>query len=203
MKNKTKETYENYMKQIGDRKKLYSVVSKEFNVDSGIYPGSHVDITPSLVIPNMTYIDNFRGTVKFFSDMQSIRDYINEHKEYKNQTSINFFNSDYTKPLNLEKVDIIISQYAGFVGQATKQYLKLGGILLCNDSHGDATLAHIDEDYKLIATVNSSNKIDYKNLDKYFVLSKCRSIDIEFVKQKMKGLKYIVNAQNYIFKKIK
>ncbi len=41
----------------------------------------------------------------------------------------------------IEPVDLIISQYAGFVGQETKRYLKEGGILLCNDSHGDATLA--------------------------------------------------------------
>jgi hypothetical protein len=32
------------------------------------------------------------------------------------------------------------------VAQATKQFLKVGGILLCNDSHGDATLVRFDED---------------------------------------------------------
>jgi hypothetical protein len=36
---------------------------------------------------------------------------------------------------------------------ATKQFLKLGGIILCNGSHGDATLARFDEDFKFIGIV--------------------------------------------------
>jgi hypothetical protein len=39
-----------------------------------------------------------------------------------------------TGELDVEPVDLIISQYAGFVGQATKKYLNTGGILLCNDN---------------------------------------------------------------------
>lgn len=57
-------------------------------------------------------------------------------------------------------MDLIISQYAGFVGQATKVYLKKGGILLCNDSHGDATLAYCDSDYEFVGVINLNNMID-------------------------------------------
>jgi len=64
-----------------------------------------------------------------------------------------------SKALEIDPVDLIISQYAGFVGQATKKYLKTGGILLCNDSHGDATLARFDHDFEFIGVMGMDNKI--------------------------------------------
>lgn len=36
-------------------------------------------------------------------------------------------------------VDLIILQFAGIVGKDTKRYLKEGGILLCNNSHGNSS----------------------------------------------------------------
>lgn len=98
-------------------------------------------------------------------------------------------------------MDLIISQYGGFVGQATKSYLKKGGILLCNDSHGDATLAYCDEDYAFIGIVDSQNQISRTNLDYYFKLPKEKAIDSDIVKNKMKGLKYKKTANNYLFEK--
>ena len=103
----------------------------------------------------------------------------------------------------IDQVDLIISQYAGFVGQATKAYLKIGGILLCNDSHGDATLAKFDEDYEFIGIINSNNQIQNNDLEDYFKLPKDKPIDLNFVRQKMKGLKYKSTAQNYLFRKTK
>ncbi|MFX0037200.1 MAG: hypothetical protein ACFE9I_16330 [Candidatus Hermodarchaeota archaeon] len=40
--------------------------------------------------------------------------------------------------------------YAGFVSQSCKEYLKVGGILLTNNSHGNASMAYIDDDYQFI-----------------------------------------------------
>lgn len=133
--------YINYALKIGHRKALYKAVAKEYLIRSAIYPGSHIDIAPSLVIPEVTYIDNFKGAIKFFKHMDVIKEYIEQYKEYPDNCIVSFMGQDYTQPLNTDQVDLIISQYAGFVGQATKRYLKTGGILLCNDSHGDATMA--------------------------------------------------------------
>ena len=87
--------------------------------------------------------------------------------------------------------------------EATKQFLKTGGILLCNDSHGDSTLARFDEDFEFIGIINSGNKFKNNNLENYFILSKERSINLEIVKEKMKGLKYKLSGGNYLFRKIK
>lgn len=203
MENKVIGEYKEYANKIGDRKPLYKAVAREYSIHSAIYPGSHIDISPSLVIPKVTYIDNFKGAIKFFKDIDSIKKYIEQNKEYPDLCDISFVGQDYTQSLEIESVDLIISQYAGFVGQETKKYLKFGGILLCNDSHGDATLARFDEDFEFIGILDEKNKIQSNSLDKYFRLSRERVIDLKVIKEKMKGLKYTLTAGNYLFRRIK
>jgi len=97
---------------------------------------------------------------------------------------------------------LIISQYAGFIGQDSKKFLKEGGYLLCNDSHGDATLAYHDSDYDFVGVITSRNAIDSSNLDRYFKLKNNKSVDLEMVKKKMKGPKYTLCNENFIFRLI-
>ncbi len=113
-----------------------------------------------------------------------------------------FIGQEYTLPLKIDEVNLITSQYAGFVGQETKQHLKVDGILLCNDSHGDATLARFDENFAFIGIVDQNNEIQNSNLEQYFILPKKKSIDLKIVLEKMKGLKYKVVAENYLFRKV-
>lgn len=195
--------YEEYRDKIGNRKELYRNVAKKYKIVSALYPGSHIDIAPSLVIPRLVYVDNFKGAIKFFKNMEMIKEYIASNKTYSEQCDIVFIGEDYTKELTIEPVDLIISQYAGFVGQATKKYLKIGGILLCNDSHGDATLSRFDNDFEFVGVVGSNNKIIDKKLDEYFVLPKNKNVDLGKVKDQMKGPKYKLVAENYLFSKIK
>lgn len=195
--------YVEYNKKIGDRKGLYRMIASEFDVKKALYPGSHIDIGPSLFIREVTYIDNFKGAIKFFKKNQEIMDYINDEKEYKEESNLVFLGENYEDEQEIEKVDLIISQYAGFVCKATKRYLKKNGILLCNDSHGDATMTYFDKDFKLIGVVSGKNKIERNSLDKYFKLSKGRNIDLNEVVSAMKGPKYKYQAQNYLFEKIR
>lgn len=195
--------YRAYQNKIGNRLELYRAVSKKFEILSALYPGCHIDLSPSLVIPKVVYVDNFMGTINFFKHANLIKAYIDEHKEYEQECDILFFGQDYSHKIVIEPVDLIISQFAGFVGQTTKMHLKVGGILLCNDSHGDATLSKFDEDFKLVGTLDENNKIENNNLDDYFMLPKHKSIDLMNVKAKMKGPKYSKSAENYLFQKCK
>jgi len=195
------ETYLSYSSKIGDRKALYKAVSEKYQIHSALYPGSHIDIAPSFVIPKVTYVDNFKGAIRFFKQMDDIQHYINQQKEYPQSSEVTFIGQDYTEKIAVPRVDLIISQYAGFVGQATKAYLKPGGILLCNDSHADATLAKFDPDFELIGVIKTGHKIITTHLEDYFVLSKNRTVDLEKIKATMKGPKYQQNAENYIFRK--
>ncbi len=195
--------YKAYVNKTGNRLALYREVTQKYNIQSALYPGSHIDIDPSLVIPKVIYVDNFKGAIKFFKNTDTIKEYLNASKEYNSMCDFTFIGDDYSKDLKIGQCDLIISQYAGFVGSITKQYLKIGGILLCNDSHGDATLAYCDDEFKLIGIVDASTKIESSNLDDYFKIKGDSSIDLDFVRTKMKGLKYIKTANNYIFEKIR
>lgn len=204
-KKNTVSLYEEYMSKIGDRYSIYKIITDKYQIQSAIYPGSHIDITPSFLIPKVIYVDNFSGTVKFFKESDEIIEYVNKKKEYLNACDISFINSDYYKSLDIAPVDLIISMYAGFVSQATKRYLKIGGILLANDSHGDATLAYVDKSFKLIGVISDQSGViqyDEDALDKYFVLSKNKEVDLDQVRLKMKGPKYIHNEGIYVFEKI-
>lgn len=116
-----------YRDKIGNRTELYRIVANRYGVANALYPGSHIDIAPSLVIPKVVYVDSFKGAINFFKNMNLIKEYIIENKEYEEPCDIVFLGQDYTGKLDIESVDLIISQYAGFVGQATKKYLKTGG----------------------------------------------------------------------------
>ncbi|MEJ6528895.1 MULTISPECIES: hypothetical protein [unclassified Exiguobacterium] len=195
------DTYEAYAQKIGDRKRVYKTIARTFDVKRALYPGSHVDIAPSFVIPHVIYVDSFKGTIRFFKHLETVQELMDKRKEYDEPCTIEFFGQDYTQPLDIEPVDLIISQYAGLVGQATKHYLKPGGILLCNDSHGDATLARFDEGFELIAVMGRANELVQAGLNEYFQLPKGKVVDIAEVKKTMKGPRYTKQAENYVFQK--
>lgn len=194
--------YLDYAKKTGQRDKLYQTVKNNYNIESAMYPGSHIDISPSLYIPKVTYVDSFKGTIKFFSKLDVLEEYINANKAYDQLIILKFIGSDYYADLEIEAVDLVISQYAGFVSQASKKYIKYGGILLANDSHGDATIAYLDKDFEFIGVVNSNQVIKCDSLFEYFKFARPRVIDKEKVLKTMKGPNYKVKAANYLFKYI-
>lgn len=193
--------YLDYAARLGNRKALYQRVADEFGIDSALYPGSHIDIAPSLVIPKVTYVDQFKGAIRFFKYREAIQDYLNAHKNYDDACEFSFLGQDFYEPLDTQPVDLIISQFAGFAGQATKGCLKPGGILLCNDSHGDATLARFDDGFELAGVLNGHSTMQTNRLDDYFRLPHNKPVDLNAVKAQMKGLKYELTAENYVFKK--
>lgn len=185
---------------------LFREVKKKYDPVRVLYPGSYIHITPSLVFSDVTYIDSFRDTNKFFISPE-IEKYIRKHKEYNEQSKIKFYHQDYRKeiPEEFGSFDLVISQYGGFVGQAVKKYLKNHGYLLCNDSHGDATLSSLDPDYELKAVYRrySDEKftISTRNLEDYLIPKNGKSIDKEFIIKTMKGIPYTKSPTGYIFKK--
>lgn len=69
-----------------------------------------------------------------------------------------FVKKDYRELVEeVQKYDLLISQYAGFVSKYCKAYLKRDGILIVNDSHGDASMAYLDSEFSLISVVNQQD----------------------------------------------
>ena len=181
---------------------LFKQITERFDIQSVLYPGCYVHITPSFYIPRGVYVDQELPAKKFF-DNPSVINYIKSRKMYEETPEVIFYHQSYEEPIDEpeESFDLIVSQYAGFVSEPTKKYLKKGGLLLANNSHGDAGLASIDKDLKLVAVFRQSGISD-KNLDQYFIPKKNTEITPKYLKDLGRGVGYTKTASNYIFEKV-
>jgi hypothetical protein len=188
-----------------ERLDLFGLLAQKYQLSSALYPGSFVHITPSFVFPKTTYVDTDRRAIKFFQFPQVLK-FIEQHKTYDQNPEVTFHAVDYRKPLKEEDAsyDLLISQYAGFVSQHCKRYLKINALLLVNNSHGDASMASIDQDYEFIAVVQKSkgkHRISKKNLDTYFIPKKPVEITKDYLEQLQKGIGYQKTASSYLFRR--
>lgn len=185
---------------------LWREIQKKYNPQKVLYPGCYVHITPSLIFEEVVYVDSFRNTNEFYEDSE-VKKFIEKNKEYENPAKYRFHHQDYSNalPEKEHSFDAIISQYGGFVGQATKKYLKTGGILICNNSHGDASMASLDADFELIAVYNRKSdekfSISEANLEEYLIPKKNISVTKDLIAEKMQGVAYTKSPSGYIFQK--
>jgi hypothetical protein len=189
-----------------ERLGLFTLLETNFAIKSALYPGSYVHITPSFVFSLVVYVDNFLQTNNFFSDPK-VYDYIDQRKLYKDKPVIRYHQKDYRKGIgeSLESFDLLISQYAGFVSQFCTKYLKLNGLLLVNNSHGDASMASIDERYELIGVFNKRrDKYAYSdtNLESYFIPKKPIEVTTGYLETIQRGIGYTKSASSYLFHRI-
>jgi len=202
------EIYKKFFVDKGDeRLDMFRLLTEKFRIESGLYPGSFVHITPSLVIPHMVYVDMDKRCKPFFNSERT-RAFVDKNKVYGKSATYSFHKADFSNDLPLVNVsfDILISLYAGFISKYCGKYLRKGGILLANNSHGDAPLAYLDEKFELIGVVKrSGNRFSYseEELDSYFILKGNRPIDKVTIEKTMKGPAYIKVAYAYVFRKRK
>jgi len=186
---------------------LFQLLAEQFKIERALYPGSFVHITPSFIFPETTYVDTDKRTKKFF-EYSGLMDFIIQKKTYTQQPKISFYPVDYRTTINEKEMsyDLLISQYAGFVSQHCKKYLKHYGYLVSNDSHGDASMAFIDPDFELKAVLLNNKgkyKMVFENLENYFIPKKSIFITKEYLEQKQRGLGYKKTASAYLFQRIK
>jgi len=197
---------EHFIKNNFERSELFKILTDTFNIKNGLYPGSFVHITPSFFISQMVYVDTDRRCNNFFSDRLTL-DYIIRKKTYNESPEIRFHRADFTKNINekAESFDLLISLHSGFISKYCKKYLKKSGLLIVNNSHGDAPLAYFDRSFKMIGVAKRSGnhfKISDKDLNTYFKTKTGKPIDIEKIEKTMRGPGFIKTAYAYIFKKI-
>lgn len=204
--NRNIELYNRFFVQ-NDREQthLFELLKEKYNITSVLYPGSFVHITPAFVYPRTAFIDNDRRVENFFTDVEVLA-MVEKKKQYKENSDIQAFQQNYEKKtiLKEESFDLMISQYAGPISQACKRYLKVGGVLLVNNSHADAGLAHLDKDYELISVVNHTKGkwcISEKDLDQYFMPKKGKHPLRKELRTSMRGVGYTKTATNYLFRR--
>ncbi len=202
--------YNKFYKDRGDeRLGLFELVAQRFNIQRALYAGSYVHVVPSFFIPDVVYVDSDKKAKKAFLEMPTILDFIQERKEYKADPKITFHGLSYAADFGEaeQSFDLLISQYAGFVSQHCKEYLKIGGILLVNNSHGDASMSKLDDDFEFIRAINHRNgryKLIDENLESYFAPKK-EDLEItkEFLEKHQRGIGYVKTASAYLFKRDK
>ena len=197
--------YEEYLKKVGDRNGLFSLLSINYPIKRALYPGSYVDITPSFYFPYTVYVDSDKKAKKFFKDGELIKNFIDFNKEYSQDSFFRYFPNDYRLNIDEDKnsFDLLISLYAGFISKYCKNYLKNGGLLLANDSHGDASMAQLDGRFRLIGVINISGAnyiFSQKNLDQYFILKKNYVVTEKKLEEYQKGIDFTKKADFYLFK---
>ena len=158
----------------------------------------------------MVYLDSDARAKRSFGD-GTAQEIVNARRSYKEASRFEFVDQDYSLPLPIEdeSVDLLISQYAGFVSDSCARYLKPGGYLIANNSHGDAGLAHSDRAFELIAVVNRrGERYSFKtaDLDQYFS-AKTQSLPTdsqplrEYLKDLGRDVGYTKTASDYVFRK--
>jgi hypothetical protein len=206
MNSKIPALYKKYFVDKEDeRLGLFRLLNEKFSIESGLYPGSFVHITPSFVIPHMVYVDTDKRCESFFNSEETKR-FIDANKEYAKATICSFHNADFSKDFQEEigSFDLLISLYAGFVSKYCGKYLKKGGILLANNSHGDAPLVNMDERFDFVGVVKrSDDRFSYSEdaLDSYFIPKGTKQFDTETIEKTMRGPVYSKTAYAYVFRK--
>jgi hypothetical protein len=157
MKSSTLRLWEEQDRHPGDRQRLFEAVADFMGDTPVLYPGSFVDLAPSFVSTSVTYVDTDRRAARFFGDAAGVDEIIAGHRRMRGSSAWRFIAADHESALGLddESFGLLVSLYAGFVSEHCTTYLRPGGWLLVNPSHGDAAMASIDSRHRLGAVVTA------------------------------------------------
>ena len=109
--------YQRYHLAKGDeRLELFHGLVDRYGVQSALYPGSFVHVTPSFIIPTVVYADADVRAARFFAD-PALRIFILRQRKYEREPEIRFHAGDFATAIDETDAsfDLLISQYAGFV----------------------------------------------------------------------------------------
>jgi hypothetical protein len=190
----------------GDRLRLFTALGTAFEISTVLYPGSFVDIAPSFVFDDVTYVDTDRRAARFFADTLGVNVIITEQRTFDTLTNWRSINADYTTALEIptDYYDLLVSLYAGFVSEHCTRYLRPGGFLLANPSHGDAAMASINPAYRLVGAIEARSggyTVRRDNLDSYMQPKRPTLITTDLLHQTGRGIAYTKPAFAYLFQR--
>lgn len=173
------------------RRPMWQAIHDALDSDRVLYPGCYVDISPSFVFPDVTYVDTDKRCPRFFA---------NADVAARVPNPFSFIHQDYREPLAIDPMDLLISQYAGPISHYCKGYVRKGGHLIANNSHADAGIAALDSDWDLVGVVRG-NRIVTTGLEDYFQPKPGRMADRDEMIHSQKGIAYTKTAPNYLFRR--
>ena len=163
-----------YDHHTDDRVRLFGAVRDAVPGNPRVlYAGSYVDIAPSVWFDDVTYVDMDKRAAKWFTHHAEVDQLIATKRAQAKVAAAPapdtagatwaFHHGDYREPLPVEdgSIDLLVSLYAGFISEHCTRYLRPGGLLLANNSHGDVSMATLDPHYRLQAVVTTAQG-DYR-----------------------------------------
>lgn len=207
MLERTRQLWDKQRHLVGDRRGLFGTIADAVHAETVLYPGSYVDITPSFIWPSVTYVDSDRRADLFFSDTPGVQELLGENGIEAGRHRVGFVHGDYSHdlPLDDESFDLLVSLYAGFVSEHCTQYLRTGGYLLVNPSHGDAAMASIDPRYELHAAVVQEGErygVETDQLDEHLVPKRDVEVTVDLLHETGRGVAYTTTPFAYLFRRV-
>lgn len=192
-----------HVDKADERTRLFEGLVERFGVGRALYPGSFVHVTPSFAIPEVAYVDSDKRAAAFFADPRTM-DLARARRSYAAEPVIRFHHQDFAKPIDEPDAyfDLLISQYAGFVSRDCKRYLRTGGYLAVNNSHGDASMARLDPDYELVAVYRRRSEhvtFSSRELDAYMIPKSGIEPDRRKLETDMIGPSFTKSVAGYVF----
>lgn len=188
----------------GDRLRLFSTVAEYVGDPPVLYPGSFVDVAPSFVFDTVTYVDSNRRAAKFFADEAGVDQIIEQQRTRPEPAHWRFLPADYTTELDVPPVGLLVSLYGGLISEQCTRYLRPGGWLLVNPSHGDVAMASLDPRYELGAVVNARSgrySITDTGLDAYLVPKRPIDLTRELIRERERSIAYTRSPFAYLFRR--
>ncbi|MEO1065100.1 MAG: class I SAM-dependent methyltransferase [Actinomycetota bacterium] len=206
MRSATQQLWQQQDRHPGDRRRLFRAVAELTGDGAVLYPGSFVDLAASFVWSSVTYVDVDDRAARFFADRAGVGELIAEHGIDPADRAVRFVHADYADELDVEDAsfDVLVSLYAGFVSEHCTRYLRPGGTLLVNPSHGDAAMASIDERYRLRAVVVSRSgdySVRTSELDTYLVPKRDVEVTRAHLHETGRGIAYTQSPFAYLFER--
>jgi hypothetical protein len=204
MKDLTRRLWDDQNRHPGDRLQLFTTVRNLTGNTSVRYPGSFVDVAASFVFDSVTYVDSDRRAARFFSDTTGVDEIISCHRLHPNKGNWRFIHADYRGEVDLadRSAGLLVSLYAGFVSEHCTRYVRPGGWLLVNPSHGDAAMASIDPRYRLAAVIKARSgrySITEHDLNSYMIPKRPTQITAELLHGTSRGIAYTRSPFAYLF----
>ncbi len=200
-------TWSQYRESIGDRSGLFSALAEAWPIERALYPGSYVDLSPSTAFPSVVYVDSDARAARFFADGDLVASELAERTRPGAGRDVRFLGADYTHRLDLPDggSDLLISLFAGPVWEHCSRYLRSGGWLLANTSHGDASLAALDPTVRLAAAVHQRDgrfRLVTDRLDRYLIPKRPQRADADEIRASGRGIAYTQTAFAYLFQRL-
>ena len=197
--------WEQQNKHPGDREALFQAVADHVEIRDVLYPGSFVDLAASFVFDDVTYVDIDRRSFRFFTDTAGVDRIIADNRN--GSLSWRFIHADFNDDLPVEEgsADLLVSLYAGLISDPCARYLKIGGHLLANTSHGDVALASLDPRYELegvVVKADSGYRLRSDDLDGFLTPKRGEPPTEDRIRTTGRGIAYEKQAAAYLFQRI-